>query len=221
MMYHFFFDESNNEVAKDSNYMEISDFKEQLNTLNDNKFTSLNMEEIYLFAKGLSDLPVNSYGLTIDDGDESVYRLAFPVVKEANIKATNFIIGGWMGAKLPWDFIDMRINGMENHSHSFLMHQGGDCPDNKGRLTCIDYETGVEDTRMSFEYVGGGFAYCYPFGHYNDHTIKILKDANTKLAFTTEYGKIKPGDNLYALPRIRISTNDNIEAYMSKLKGDV
>ena len=216
MMYHFFYDENNNETKLDNNWLEIKDFSEQLDYLNDNDFTSLNMKEIYLFTKGIAQVPSKSYGLTIDDGNESVYRLAYPLLLEKNIKATNFVIGGWMGDYMPYEFIEMRLNNVEPQSHSFLMHESG-CPNSKGKLVCSDYDTIYNDTLMSLQYVGDGFSYCYPFGHYENSVFEPMMQAGVKLAFTTEYGKISPGDNLMKLKRIRISADDSIDAYKSKL----
>ena len=216
MMYHFFYDEKAGEKKLDNNWLEINDFKEQLEYLNDNNFISLNMKEIYLYTKGLAQVPNKSYGLTIDDGNESVYRLAYPLLLENNIKATNFVIGGWMGEYMPYEFIEMRMNNVEPQSHSFLMHESG-CPNSKGKLICADEETVFQDTLMSLQYVDSGFSYCYPFGHYSEDKFAPMQKAGVRLAFTTEYGKITQGDNLMKLPRIRISADDSIEAYKSKL----
>ena len=217
MMYHFFYDKANGESKRDNNWLEINDFEEQLKFLNSNNYNSLNMKEIYLFTKGLAQIPDKSYGLTIDDGNESVYRLAYPLLLENNIKATNFVIGGWMGPYLPYEFIEMRLNNVEAQSHSFLMHEGG-CPNSKGKLVCSDYDTVFQDTLMSLQYVDNGFSYCYPFGQYSESNFEPMQKAGVKLAFTTEYGKITQGNNLMKLPRIRISADDSIITYESKLK---
>ena len=140
----------------------------------------------------------------------------FNLLLEKNIKATNFVIGGWMGDYMPYEFIEMRLNNVEPQSHSFLMHESG-CPNSKGKLVCSDYDTIYNDTLMSLQYVGDGFSYCYPFGHYENSVFEPMMQAGVKLAFTTEYGKISPGDNLMKLKRIRISADDSIDAYKSKL----
>jgi peptidoglycan/xylan/chitin deacetylase (PgdA/CDA1 family) len=216
MMYHFFYSKEDGGVRKTTNFVEVNEFEEQLNNLNESGYTSLTMIEILLFTEKRAQVPFNSYGITIDDGDPSVYKYAFPLLKKNNICATNFIIGGWMGDSLPYEFLEMRQYGVESQSHSFLMHQSGS--NGKGRLMTIDKKAGVEDTIRSFEYVDRGFVYCYPFGEYNNKVIKIIREGGAKIAFTTEFGKINFDSNIYKLPRIRVTGGNDIDTYMSYLK---
>lgn len=125
---------------------------------------------------------------------------------------------GWAGETLPFEMIQMREDGLELQSHSFLMHQSG-CPGmgHGGRLLCVDTETGIADTIQSLEYVDGGFVYCYPFGDVNDHAVEILKQSNVRLAFTTEYGKVHAGQDRYRLPRIRVTGGAGLEQFMRSL----
>jgi peptidoglycan/xylan/chitin deacetylase (PgdA/CDA1 family) len=60
--------------------------------------------------------------------------------------------------------------------------------------------------------------FCYPFGHYNEKTAKILKEAGFHLALTTEFNRVYPGADKYALPRVRISEGESLKSYMNKVK---
>ena len=62
---------------------------------------------------------------------------------------------------------------------------------------------------------GANDAFCYPFGHYNDTAEKVLKDAGYKMAFTTKGGRIKPGQNKYELPRVRMSKGISMKSFSS------
>ncbi|MEG0077581.1 MAG: polysaccharide deacetylase family protein [Anaerorhabdus sp.] len=218
MMYHFFYDESKGETRKDVNYIEVNELREQADYLVNNGFVSLTMREIEYFMEERAQVPVNSYGFTIDDGHESVYQYAYPILKEYGINATMFIIGGWMETTLTYELWEMREEGIELQSHSFLMHQGG-CKGmgHGGRLLCVGHDEGVADTVQSYEYVDNGFVYCYPFGDVNDNAIAIMKDSGTKLAFTTEFGKIQQGMDVLKLPRIRVTGGAGINQYINHL----
>ena len=218
MMYHFFYDQSKGEIRKDSNFVEVTEFQQQMDALKENDFISLTMMELDLFLDGKANVPAKSFVITIDDGDPSVYEYAYPVLRQSGYNATLFLITGWLEPELPWSFIEMREAGLELQSHSFLMHQGG-CKGmgHGGRLLCIDEEEGIADTKRSLEYVDGGFAYCYPFGDINDKAVSILQKAGVRLAFTTEYGKVESGMNKYRLPRIRVSGGVSIEQYINAL----
>ena len=218
LMYHFFYDESLGEKRIDVNYVEVNELREQLQTLKDNGYSTLTMQEVLLFMEGRANIPSNSVSITIDDGDPSVFKYAYPIIKDFGMNATLFIIGGHEDPTLNYDYIMMREDGLELQSHGFLMHQGG-CSGmgHGGRLLCVDYETGVEDTRMSFDYVDGGFVYCYPFGDINENAKNIVRDAGAKLAFTTVFGKIKPSMDLLELPRIRVTGGNGITAFMNNV----
>ena len=220
LMYHFFYSEADGGSRIDGNYVEQNELREQLQYLRDNDYATLNMHEVLYYMQGRALIPGNSVAITIDDGDPSVHQYAFPVFQEYGMRATLFIIGGWEDPSMSWDFWEMREAGLELQSHSFLMHQGG-CPGmgHGGRLMCVDYNEGVSDTVMSFDYVDGGFVYCYPFGDYNDHAKQIIRDGGAKLAFTTENGVIRPGMDLLQLPRIRVTGGAGLDRFAGSLKG--
>lgn len=219
MMYHFFYDESEQEKRIDVNYVEVKELEEQCQFLTSNNYTSVTMREAYYFLSNRAQLPEKSYALTIDDGHPSVYKYAYPILSKYSINATLFLIGGWMGPQLPYEFIEMREHGLELQSHSFLMHQGG-CSGmgHGGRLLCVDKQVGIDDTIASFDYVDGGFVYCYPFGDVNDHAMEIVKEGKALLAFTTEFNKTKPGMNLLKLPRIRVTGGAGLKQYSKHLQ---
>jgi len=50
---------------------------------------------------------------------------------------------------------------------------------------------------------------CWPFGHYSGLAMELAQAAGYKIAFTTERGAIGPGDNPFALKRLRA---ENMEA---------
>lgn len=218
LMYHFFYSLENGEEGKDANFIEINDFRNQLSRLKDYNYASLSMKEVYEFMMNRAQIPLNSVAITIDDNDPSVYKYAYPALYEYGMNATVFLITGSEDAYLSYENIEMREAGIELQSHSWQMHQGGcEGMGHGGRLLCTDYETGVNDTRMSFDYVDGGFVYCYPFGDYNDEAKRIIKDAGAKLAFTTEHGKIRQGMDLLQLPRIRISKDMSIDSFVGSI----
>ncbi len=215
LMYHFFYDEKVDSGEKNNNFIEVNDFNAQLDYLNENNYVSLTMAEVNYFMDDSAKVDELSYAMTIDDGDKSVYEYAYPIIKQHDINATLFIIGGWMGEVLPYSFIEMREDGLELQSHSFLMHQGGS--DGKGLLLSTTFDEGVNDTQMSFDYIDGGSVYCYPFGHYNENALNILKEVNVDMAFTTKHGKISADMDKLLLPRIRVSGNNNLQQFISSI----
>jgi peptidoglycan/xylan/chitin deacetylase (PgdA/CDA1 family) len=218
MMYHFFYDASKGETRKDGNDTEVQEFEDQLNHLSKGGYTTLTMREIDEFMDGRARIPAKSVAITMDDNDPSVHAYAYPLLKRYQANAVIFVICGWSPAEMPYDMWEMREDGIELQSHGFLMHQGGCSGEGHGgRLLCVDHDTGVQDTKESMDYVDGGFAYAYPFGDVNDSAKQIVKDAGIKLAFTTREGWIRPDEDHYELPRVRVSGGESIETYMNSI----
>ena len=219
LMYHFFYSEADGGMRKDTNHVEAGELDEQLDWLEQNGYTTLSMEEVLCFMQGRSNIPEKSVVITIDDGDPTVHQYAYPVIREHNMHAVLFLITGWAGqSPQNYDFWEMREDGLELQSHGFLTHQGG-CPGmgHGGRLLCMDHDEGVADTRMSFDTADGGFVYCYPFGDYNENARGILRDAGTEMAFTTDSGMIRPGMDLLALPRIRVTGGAGLQRFIQSI----
>ena len=218
LMYHFFYSEAEGGSRIDGNYVEVNELDEQLNYIKENGFHACTMREVQYWMEGRGLLPYHSIAITIDDADPSVHQYAMPVFVKYGLHATNFVICGWQPPEMPYELWEMRENGMELQSHGFLTHTGG-CSGmgHGGILLCMDHDAGVEDTVRSFEYVDGGFVYCYPFGDINDNAESIVRDAGAKLAFTTEGGRINPTMDPLALPRVRVTGGNGLSAFAASI----
>lgn len=213
LMYHFFYDASKGESGRDGNWMEISAFEEQMKYLSDNNYYFPSWDEVEAFIDGRGSLPAKSVVITIDDGDQTFIDLAIPIIEKYNVKATSFVVTSWNGDWLPGTY---RSNHMDFQSHSHDAHRAG--ANGKGRLVNMSYEEVVQDVTKSKNIIGNCKVFCYPFGHYNDTTIKALQDSDYKLAFTTRSGKVYPGANKFALPRVRMSRGVSMKTFMDYVK---
>ena len=100
-------------------------------------------------------------------------------------------------------------------SHSNDMHQSGD--NGKGKFLSISEKDALDDLNTSKSFIGNATIFCYPFGHYNDKCVEILKKAGFELAFTTEYARVRPGQNPYELGRIRVSKGDSLQSFIQRV----
>lgn len=210
LMYHFFYDENKEKgkgKGKDNNWIDISDFEEQIKYLSENNFYFPTWKEVEEYIDGKTILPEKSIILTFDDGDASFFELAVPVLQKYNIDGTSFVITSWYGYRA-----QEKQKNVNYESHSDNMHQGG--RDGKGVMLSWDYEKIVEDLNKSNETLGGNATiFCYPFGQYNESSIEALKETGYKLAFTTKAGRVKVGANKYTLPRVRISKTTTLSQF--------
>ena len=213
LMYHFFYDKTTGDTGKDGNHMEIHDFEEQLKYLTENNYYFPTWDEINNYVLGKSCLPEHSIVITVDDGDKTFFDLAVPVIEKYNVKVTSFIVTSWIGDNNYLKQFDSNKIIFESHSND--MHRAG--TNGKGRFLTLSKEDAYNDVTTSQSFIGNSTVFCYPFGHYDNNCIETLKKANYNLAFTTQYGRIRPGDKPFELSRIRMSKGDSLKAFIKKV----
>ena len=217
LMYHYFYDDEAGETGSDGNYLAKSLFEEQLKYLKDNNYYFPTMEELNDYVDGNLNLPSKSIILTMDDGAESNYRIAYPLALEYEIPIVWFVVTSWTDPNLPYqqEIINSGYVSMESHTND--MHRAG-CPTNHGGIfQCISREEAINDLTTSKQMLKTATTLAYPFGDYNDFTKEVLKEAGYNMAFTTEWGVVKPGMDKYALPRIRISDGNSLETFIASI----
>ena len=218
LMYHYFYDDENGETGEDANYLAISMFKKQLDYFKENNFYYPSMKEIALYVDGKLDLPKNSVVITMDDGAESNYRLAYPLAVQYKIPMVMFVVTSWTDLTQPLQQ-EMKDTGyiiFQSHTHD--MHTGGCSGMNHGAyIQCIDYQAGVNDLKTSKEALGNSDSLAYPCGDYNDHAKSIMKEAGFTLGFSTEFGKVKKGMDKLSLPRVRVSDGNSLDYFIGNL----
>lgn len=213
LMYHFFYDASKGETGTDNNFMEISKFEEEIKYLVDNNYYFPSWEEVNDYMDKKAFLPNHSIVLTFDDGSQTFFNEAYPVLKKYGVKGTSFIITSWI---TPDSKYDSNILDYESHSHN--MHRGGCTGGHGGIFQCIDDNKALDDLLTSKKIANNATVFCYPFGDVTDKEISLVKQAGYNLAFTTKGGKISPGMDKYRLPRVRISGGMSLTSFISAIK---
>ena len=215
LMYHYFYDESAGETAKNSNWMSISKFEEQLNFLKENNYYYPTWQEVADFADGKIDLPENSIVITMDDGHKSVFNLAIPLLDKYNIPATAFVITSKFDTNNLEKYKDSTID-FESHTNN--MHRGGGTIGHGGIFPALSLEEGVSDLKTSIEKLGGNSgALAYPYGDCTERTIQAAEQAGFKVAFTTVNKKVKPGMNKFELPRVRMYSDISLNGFKNSI----
>ena len=215
LMYHYFYDKSKGEKGKNSNWMEISKFSDQLKYLKDNDYYFPTWDEVSDFVDGKVDLPKKSVVITIDDGHESLYKLAIPELDKYKIPATAFIITKNFDTS---NLEKYKNSTIDFESHTDNMHRPGGTYGHGGIFPALSIDKSVEDLKTSIEKLGGNAStLAYPYGDCTDRTKQAVQKAGIKLAFTTVNKKVKPGMNKYELPRVRISSEISIKGFSSSL----
>jgi len=191
-------------------------FKDQLQALQNAGYTTISFHELRDFVNYGTPLPENPLIITIDDGYLSVYEVAFPILKELEMKATTFIIGVTHGMDTYKDtghpiiprFNDEQVITMAQSgfkffdSHSYDMHQHEPFetgPFRRGVLRRPDEseeeyiaafrEDFQRSSEQIYEILGTRtFVYSYPFGLSNDLTDDLLREMGVDVTLKITQG---------------------------------
>lgn len=194
-------------------------FKAQLTYMKENGYTAITTEEFVMYQKGLKKLPLKSFMITIDDGYESVYDIAFPILKELEMKATLFVITSHieLGHRfdipiLTWEQIkEMHNSGyveIGNHTHDlhwrgnnntagyeamiFNQTKDGRTITNAERERMI-----ISDLKHAHQLIEQNVGeapktFAYPYGAYDQVAERAVKSLRYDVVHT-----VKPGVNFH------------------------
>lgn len=206
MMYHYFYNPNLGETGADGNWIDIHLFESHLAWLQSQNYYYPTWEEVVAYIKGEILLPERSIVLTSDDGGESFFRLAAPLVLNYGAKMTSFIVLIDLAPSRLTEFDPARIFVQ---SHSYDMHRGGS--DGDARILTASYQEILDDGRMAEQILGNELAYCYPFGKTNANAMQALRDAGVGVALVIENERAYPLCDPMAVPRLRISDGATAE----------
>ncbi len=189
--------------------------KNQLMLIKNLGYNTITIDELNDYLTSNKTIPEKSIVISFDDGYMDNYTYAFPILKELNMKATIFLITSGIddGYYLSSDQIkEMASYGIDFESHT-VSHK---------KLDTLTYEeqlSELKNSKITLENLLNKKinTIAYPFGAYNEDTIKAAKEANYTLAFTTKYGNIHIGDSLLELNRIYVNTYDTMDTFKERL----
>ncbi len=204
--------DSNHELTSQLYQLSIDNFKKQINYLNNNNFISTNISNI--FDKK------NHYTITFDDGYEDLYQICLKLLNVQNINCLIFLCPIFVKSKKRGYLSISQIKELSQYkniefgSHSYS-HK------NLQKLTLKELEFEILDSKKWLE---DNLnlpirTFAYPFGKYDDRSLKILKSSDYNHAFNTKFGFVNNKKNNFEIPRIDIWNNDTISDFALKIKG--
>ncbi len=199
-------------------------FESQLTTLLEQGYNIIGMDEFVLFMQGEIQISPNAVLLTFDDGYESFYSLAAPVLEKHDLLATHFIIGerrdNGYAHHMTWDQMkELKAEGMSFYNHTYDLHK--DIPiheqdtmqpalthrmylqDEQRIETEQEYKDRViEDIlymeeRIEQELGDQRALLAFPFGAYNEQVIAWLKQNGFQFFFSIEPGINEFGQDVF------------------------
>jgi len=86
-------------------------------------------------------------------------------------------------------------------------------------LTVKSIEEIKEDALKCREILGDNPYFCFPYGQFNENSIKAIRQAGYRMAFSTNPGYVYHGDDLMRTKRFFIFRNMPFEAFKYILSG--
>lgn len=202
--YHYVVNEEETKECRQNICERDYQYDEQMKYLKDSGFYTATMEDLDLWIDGKINLPEKTVVITIDDGWYLPRNIE--ILEKYNLHATLFLIGHLASPDA------YRSNSLEIHSHTWDMHNLGECPIGRGgAILCKDKAQIIEDLKKSSDSLGGSKYFAYPFYEYNDHAIEALKEAGFTMAFAGGGRKVTRGIDKYKVPRFGIANTDTLE----------
>lgn len=204
-----------------------------LKSLGYQTITLADLRDYLIFGKALPEKPII---ITSDDGYQSVYSNAFPIMKKYGFEMSVFLLTGYIGNSeadrmmndfdkneksvvrrpmLIWpEIAAMSSYGFEfgSHgiSHAYLNQISRQEAENEIRQSKIDIEAHIKKPCIFFS---------WPHGSYNNELISIVSQSGYGGALRYTGGVLEISNaNLFNLPRVIFTNDISSSSYVSLLK---
>ena len=191
-------------------------FLEHLKSISESEIEFINFNKFEKIMK--TNIDKNYLLLTIDDGFESFYLNAWPILKNNKIPFVLFVSTREVGKHgyMNWKQIkeieasNLAVIGNHSHTHEYLV-------DWEDKKIISDLETAIKIFKKELGYSPKIFS--YPFGEYSNKFKKIVSDLNFEFAFGQHSGVIDITKDFLELPRFPINEKyGNLKRFRSLLQ---
>ncbi len=215
-------------VPGDRNALPPDTFKEQLDYLSHNGFTTITMQMLYDYYQHGKKLPAKPVLLTFDDGYEDNFSVALPLLIEKQMVATVFPISAWIGKENKWENFNKKPTmtmdwaklhqwksaGMEIGSHTVNHPFLPQCSKKSLAIELEQSKFFLEtELKCTIDFI------CYPYGSFNAETIKAVNASGYKAAFAIFDHVPLWQIDMFALPRIPIPARQSLAEFKLKVSS--
>ncbi|MEQ1885800.1 MAG: polysaccharide deacetylase family protein [Bryobacteraceae bacterium] len=221
-------------------------FRAQLSALLAQGYKCINLDRARKAAAGQEALTDPSFVLTFDDGYESVYQEALPILEELDLTATVFVTVNFLNKKvappwrskepallreyssqadlfrpLTWPQLDTLVRSRRFTVGSHTMNH-----ELLALISRADSRREIQDAKRELEdRVGREVAhFSYPFGvaaygAYSQETDALVREAGYDCSVTAEIGSVRCGSGPFLMPRISLVNRDSGQDACAKASG--
>lgn len=201
------------------------DFSRQMALLKLMGYRGLSMGQLEPYLRGQRQGKV--VGLTFDDGYQNNLLHALPALLRNGFSATCYAVSHALGGTNAWD-VKMGVpnkplmtsaecqtwvaRGMEIGSHTCNHVNLRECTDDQARLEICQSRQELENQ------IGCQVQhFCYPYGWFKPQHRQMVQEAGYITATTTVRGRAIPGDDMFALKRIKVARATTLVMFAAKI----
>lgn len=203
LMYHAIHVMAPEEEANANLIVDPTTFENHLKALQEAGYYAVSPEEAYkILTENVLPQGKKVVWLTFDDSLWDFYDIAYPLLKQYKMQATNNVITGTVGneGNLTLDEMkEMKENGISLQGHT-VNHPSLEVTDPAVQTTELTESKAYLDSNLGQDTI----SLAYPSGSYSADTLTLAEQANYKLGTTTNEGIASAADGLLSLNRVRI-----------------
>lgn len=202
-------------------------FESQVRFIAAQGYTAITPDNLIQAIASHFALPRQPILITFDDGYESFYNYAYPILKKYGLTATVFMLAAYIGRLNEWDvqrsmkrpkhlsgrqIKTLFKNGIGFGSHGlhhrFLTH----CSRSEAKAE-------LEESKSRLEQILSHpvQSFAYPYGSVNAETADLVKSAGYRIAFSLNPFRELSLDAMYRFPRMGIYRCDTFRSFQGKL----
>jgi len=221
------------ETATTKAVVPLREFEEQMKFLHENDYNTIKLEDLDNFIYKKQNLPEKSVLITFDDGYESNYVYALPIMQKYNLNFAIFLIGKEVKEENeePWNpdkLSNLTLKQIEAMAATGLVEFGNHTYDlhryiNKRPAI---FSKAKEEISNDLKIMADFFecsglpsmaSISYPFGVHNETLLEQVKEHGYKLGFTIEEGRVYRESDPYKLGRLVVPPWTNLEEFQQLL----
>jgi peptidoglycan/xylan/chitin deacetylase (PgdA/CDA1 family) len=207
---------------KDENvyYVSPEAFDQQMNLLYQWGYETISVELLVKAIEEGAPLPPKPVILTFDDGSETTYTTALPIIQRYNFTGASYLVYNYVGITHHMDADQIRAlyaAGWEIGSHGLSHIDLTTRPDRQ-------MDEIIESRRKLQSLLGVPvLSFAYPFGAYNDDSLRQIHSAGYIAAMGLGNETLQGNKNLLYLYRQAVNGTDDLSTFAARLpwRGDI
>lgn len=218
LMYHALEDEAHPAGAKDAGeqryVLPVSQFREQMGFLHREGYRTFLLEEL----QELAEWPDKAVVLTFDDGHESNFILALPILQEYGFKSEFFITTGWIGT--PYFMNEEQIRGLQRAGMGIGSH--GVTHDFLDDMTVHECECEFRESMDTLRNITGEkvVSFSVPGGRIRSNVAELAERLGYSAVCTSQPGTMVKSSSPHSIPRFALLRDMEIQIFKSIVQLD-